>query len=193
MLISTQQKIIQVTTLQFAIKGYEGIRMRPLAALAGVAPSVLYHYFANKDDLLKAVYQSANQELGKKRASLSNRKSFEDILKSRVLFQFQHAESIVAVLKYYLHFRLDFKKNDRGYLPKKTYLHIEEVLQIGESQGKYSFPHLGTEAKVIVHAINGFILEYFPTTIASTERTLLVNSITNFILNSLETYRIRKS
>ncbi len=193
MLLTTQQKILRVTTLQFSISGYEGIKMRPIAALAGVAPSVLYHYFANKDELLRSVYLAASQELGKKRATLAHKESFEKILKSRIVFQFQHAESIVAVLKYYLHFRLDFKKNDRGHLPEKTYLHIEEVLHLGEMQGKYHFPDLEKEAKVIVHAINGFILEYFPATLSSAERSELVNSIADFVLRALEIYRIRKS
>jgi len=193
MSLSTQQKILQVTRQQFAITGYEGIKMRQLAALAGIAPSVLYHYFANKDELLKAVYLDTSHELGRKRAALKPESSFKEMLKSRIAFQFQHAESIVAVIKYYLHFRKDFKTNRLGHLPEKTYLHIEEVLQAGESQGIYHFPHLGREAKVIVHAINGYILEFFPATILLTERTELVDGIADFILRALEPYRTRKS
>jgi AcrR family transcriptional regulator len=163
--------------------------MRLIAKKVGIAQSVLYYYFADKDDLLKAVYLDSNRLLGQRRAALPPLDIFENMLKQRIEFQFDEAESVCAVLKYYLHFRTTFKKNVRGHLPEKTYLHIEEILSLAEQKGLYQFPDLEKEAKVIVHAINGFILEYFPSPLDKQEKVTVINDIAHFILRALEPYK----
>lgn len=186
---TTHEAILLATRKIFAIQGYEGVSMRLIAKEVGIAQSVLYYHFTNKEDLLKAVYQQSNYLLGQARAALPQLDTFEVLLKQRITFQFDHAEMVCAVLKYYLHFRTSFEKNPRGHLPEKTYLHIEEILIFAEQQHLYSFPDLEKEAKVIVHAINGFILEYFPSPIAKKEKNELVDTIADFILRALKPYK----
>ncbi|MDQ5950966.1 MAG: Bacterial regulatory protein tetR family, partial [Patescibacteria group bacterium] len=49
---TTRETILLVTKKIFAVQGYEGISMRLIAKKVGIAQSVLYYYFADKDDLL---------------------------------------------------------------------------------------------------------------------------------------------
>lgn len=41
----------------FARKGYEGATVRDIAAEAGVAPGLLYHYFESKEAVLQALFE----------------------------------------------------------------------------------------------------------------------------------------
>lgn len=186
---STRQNILTNTKKIFANQGFEGISMRHIANLVGIAPSVLYYYFADKDELLKEVYLHTNVVLGHLRAELPELESFEDLVKQRIAFQLDQAESVCAVLKYYLHFRTRFEKNESGHLPEKAYLHIEEILVLAEKRGLYRFPDLKKEAKVIVHAINGFVLEYFPAPLSQLERDTLIETISDFILRALKPHQ----
>jgi len=187
---TTKEEIISISRNQLAIYGIEGINARNISKKVGIAPSVLYYHFLNKEDLLKQVFFTTNNALGLARSMLKLPHLFKDALKQRIHFQFDHAEEITAVLKYYLHFRLFFDRNSRGFLPEKTYLHIEEVLSLGQERGEYNFPDIEKESKVIVHAINGFILEYFPSTLSEKEQELLVDQISNFTLRAISPYKL---
>lgn len=187
---STQEKIIGVATQEVAKNGCEGMKIRSLSHKVGVAPSVLYYHFSNKQELLDTMYTKTDTSLGVARSLLPQAHSFPSALIQRIHFQFDHAEEIMAVLKYYMYFRKNFQKNERGYLPEKTYLHIEEILAESEKNGEYSFPHRAEDAKIIVHAINGFLFEYYPEKIAGKEKSALVDTIQSFILRSLSPYKI---
>lgn len=185
----TKQLIISTVTTQFALHGFEGVSMRELAKQVGIAPSVLYHHFETKEDLLKEMYLQANRELGTARALLDTKKTFSQMLDQRIKFQFEHAEQIVAVLKYYMHYRLQFEANERGFLPVKTYLHIEEILELAQKNHEYSFPNIEREAKVITHAINGFILEYFPDQPKPKQLNEITQLISEFVLRAVHPYK----
>ena len=190
MITSTQEKIVALATHEVAKNGCEGMTIRSLSKQVGVAPSVLYFHFSDKQDLLDTVYRKTNTALGKARSLLPKTYSFTSALTQRIQFQFDHAEEIMAVLKYYMHFRTQFRKNDHGYLPEKTYLHIEEILVNAEKNGEYSFPNKSEDAKVIVHAINGFLFEYYPERVTGKEKSVLVELIQSFILRALSVYKI---
>ncbi len=183
----TKQHLIDIGKSIFARGSYEGLSMRTLAQSAGVASSVTYHHFKDKDVLLKSIFDSTNTKLGIERAALKKPKSTLEALTQRVNFQFDHAEDVVFVLKYYLHFRPTFAKLKNGYVPAKAYLHIEEVLKLGLEAGELD-PNLNIEeqSKIITHAINGFVLEYFPNPPKGKERKELVDGIVTFIYRSIE-------
>lgn len=187
---NTRQKILFSTQKLFALAGPEGISMRTIAKETGLAVSVIYHYFETKEQLFLEMYLQANQQLGTERAKLKPLPTFEQQLKQRIEFQFQCAQPIIAVLKYYLTFRSQFEKNERGHLPEKTYLHIEEILLEAVESGYFTHRlPIEQESKVIVHAINGFVLEYFPATINKREQKDMIELITSFIMRALSTYR----
>jgi len=159
--------------------------MRILAEKIPVVPSVLYYHFADKDALLRAMFDQLNSDLGIKRAKLLKPHTATEMLKQRIIFQLDNAEAIVAVLKYYLVYRKNFPKLSRGFVPEKGYLHIEEVLDYGTQTGEFYSLNIQEDAKVITHAINGFLLEYYPHTPKGEEKEVLINSIHQFIIRAL--------
>lgn len=184
----TEELIRTIAMRIFAAKGYDGLSMRTLAAASGVGLSSIYHFFADKDVLLKDIFDRTNTKLGIDRQKLKLRPTAGRMLKDRISFQFEHMEEIVFVLKYYLHYRDDFMSLPGKVLPPKAYLHIEEVLHKGISTGEFNIPASRIEplAKIITHSINGFLLEYYPHEMNRLERNRLVTELTDFTMRSLK-------
>lgn len=187
MTTNTKPTILKIAKRLFATSGYEGFSMRILAKHSGVGLSSIYHFFNDKDDILKEIFDDTIKQLGALRAQLPESSSAKTMLLDRIKFQFQHIESVVFVLKYYLHFRPSFLKLDSGYFPTKSYLHIEEVLEVGVKNGEFSLisSEISKEAKIVTHAINGFLLEYYPAPLKNDEIDDVAVSINNFLIRSL--------
>lgn len=183
---NTKETIIQEATHVFASNGYDGLSMRLLAKKAKIAPSVLYYYFKDKDALLKVMFDQININLGKERRKLPPVQSTSEMLKQRIEFQLDHAEEIVAVLKFYLTYRKKFKKIPTGFVPDKAYLHIEEVLLFGTKTKEIEETDIQKQAKVITHAINGFLLEYYPSIPTDTEKAELIETIHAFLWRAIK-------
>jgi len=182
---TTKEKLIDAAAEQLAIHGYEGVSMRTLARKLGIVQSVIYHHFADKDTLLLNMYLDLNKQLGEARARLKQPPTVKDMFEQRINFQMDHATKIIAVLKYYLHFREEFKHRGTGTLPEKTSLHIDEIIAFGLKTKQIKTDSPEKDAKVITHAINGYLLEYFPYMPEGAERDTIVESVTSFALRSL--------
>ena len=183
----TRAHILEHAKRQFALTGYAMLSMRNVASDTHISPSVIYHYFKDKDELLETIYTETNTNLGISRAALPDVKSAKLMMRQRVEFQIDHSEDVVFVLKYFLYNRKKFsRQQDHGFVPPKAYLHIEEVLHRGVESGEYIQMDVAAEAKVITHAINGFLLEYYPDQPKGSERKKLADGITNFINRSIE-------
>ena len=185
---SQTNEIIRSTAKRlFAERGYDGVSIRTLSKESSVGVSSIYHFFEDKDVLLKAVYDETNSRLGAARRSLKRQTTAEDMLAQRIRFQFEHIEDIIFVLKYYMHYRQDFAQLPTKTLPPKSALHIEEVLHHGLSTGEFTFEasELPSNAKMITHMINGFLLEYYPDAPHATERKRLVHEMTAFAMRAL--------
>lgn len=171
----------------FATRGYDGLSMRTLATESGIGLSSIYHFFENKDVLLKHIFDQTNRQLGVERRKLRARYTAAQMLADLIEFQFKHMEDIVFVLKYYLQFRAEFLALPTKNLPAKSYLHIEEVLYKGLSSGEFAMPSSQVEpqARIITHAINGFLLECYPAMPKPAERARLVRDLTAFVMRSL--------
>lgn len=187
MTVNTKPTILNIAKKLFALHGYEGFSVRILAKESGVGISSIYHFFNDKDEILKEIFNNASRQLGIARSKLPKTDTASEMLKSRIIFQFQNIEDVVFVLKYYLHFRPKFLKLNSGYLPAKAYLHIEEVLEFGIKSGEFSIPaaDIEKESKVIAHAINGFLLEYYPVPPKKSELEEVTSSIHTFLMRSL--------
>jgi AcrR family transcriptional regulator len=184
----TEQTIRDNALRIFATDGYDGLSMRRLADESGVGLSSIYHFFADKDVLLKDIFDRTNLYLGAERKKLRSRPTAELMLKDLIAFQFTHIEEIVFVLKYYLHYRAAFMEQPGKILPPKAYLHIEEVLHKGISTHEFMVEAARIEplSKIITHSINGFLLEYYPHTPRASERAQLVTELTGFTMRSLK-------
>jgi AcrR family transcriptional regulator len=180
----TKEKIIKKTAKIIAISGIEGMSMRTLAKEVGIAQSVLYHYFPDKDELLKEVFYTTTRQLGIDRKKLSQVKTAKEMLRQRIEFQLDHAEQVVTLLKYFMAHKKNFIKLETGYIPERAYEHITEILVLGNKNREFFTEDIDGDAKVITHAINGFILEYYPK-IASEEKALLIEKIYSFTVRAL--------
>lgn len=180
--LSTDELIRTAAEKLFAKYGYDGVSMRILAKESGVGLSSIYHFFKDKDILLKKVYGDINQKLGIERAALPAQPTAEKMLAQLINFQFAHIEDIVYVLKYYLHFRNDFASKPTRTLPAKSVLHIEEVIEKGRKTGEFKVAasEVSAKAKVVAHTINGYLLEYYPDVPSRKELNEIVREIVSF-------------
>jgi AcrR family transcriptional regulator len=185
MTTTTRDHILQQTTKLLATHGAGAVSMRAVAKESGVAASVIYHYFEDKDVLLKEVFDHANRQLGQLRAQLPPTETVSDMLAQRIQFQLDHAGLIVAVLKYFFAYRELYPVTDQGVLPEKSCLHIEEVLLRGQQTGEFYIRDVTSDARVITHAINGFVLEYYPATLPGKKKQQLVGLIHGFLLRAV--------
>ncbi len=179
---NTDQLIRRTAKRLFAKYGYDGVSMRILAKESGVGLSSIYHFFEDKDDLLKSIYEDTNRTLGLERSRLPVQPTAKRMLAQLIDFQFMHIEDIVYVLKYYLHFRQDFAAMPTKTLPAKSVLHVEEVLIKGIETGEFniSVENIAAKARVISHTINGYLLEYFPDVQSDKEQQEIVKDIVEF-------------
>jgi AcrR family transcriptional regulator len=185
--IASRTRIIRATRRLLADGGVDRLSMRALATKLRIVPSVLYYYFPDKETLLRAVFDETNTALGKKRAQLPPLRDFAALLEQRITFQFDESEAVTAVLKYYLWARRTFPhRREGGYVPAKSALHIEEILRFA-AEKKLLRRGLDIEesAKVVTHAINGFVIEYFPHPPAGRERQKLIRSIAELLYPAL--------
>lgn len=154
----TKQQIKHATIAVFSREGYDGLSMRRLASEIGVSVSVVYYYFPDKDTLLEQIFDEVRRDLGRKRAQMdSTNTSVESRIEMQIRFQFAHAEEIVFVYRYFLRYRTKFMRNTSGFLPPRAHRHFQEILH--ESMGS---DESETVSKFLTHAINGYVLEYFP-------------------------------
>lgn len=182
----TKQTLLEKAKEIFSRDGFHGLSMRRLAHESGIAFATIYYHFPSKDDLLLTLFNSTNTNLGLKRLELPHRLKASEMLQDRIHFQLDNATDVMVVLNYYRVYRDTFKKNPEGFLPDKTYLHIEEVLDYGKKTGEFKTKSLKDDAKVITHAINGFIYEYYPNIPVGAERNRLMNKVIGFVLRGLK-------
>lgn len=186
--MNTHDNIIKQTGDIFAKHGYEGVSMSIVAEKSKIAKSVIYHYYKDKDVLLKEMFNHINTQLGIKRAQLPLKKTASERMKQIIRFQFENAPKVVTILKYYAAFRKLFKEQERGgYVPTKAYLHIEEVLEFGVKTSEFNIRNITKDAKFITHAVNGFVLEYYPIIPKGKELDQLIEDISDYILRALVT------
>jgi TetR/AcrR family transcriptional regulator len=59
--VQTRQRILDVSTKEFAAKGYDGARVDDIMRLSKVSKNLIYHYFGSKEKLFIAVLEQAYQ------------------------------------------------------------------------------------------------------------------------------------
>lgn len=182
----TEEKIYNKVKEIFASRGYEGVSMRTIAEQLHISQSVIYHYFNSKDEMLLKVYNRTRRDIGNKRPKLKNENNLLQDLIQRIEYQMENAVDVVYILKYYLHNRENFKEIENGYIPKAAYTHVLEILQKAEEKDELQKGlNLLEQAQVITHAINGFVLEYYPYLPMENKKDKLILQLAVFIHKSL--------
>ena len=159
------------------------ISMRKVADLVGVQQSVIYHHFHSKEELIAQAFQTAYQQLQQAYVELPAESDVHALLSQRIKYQLDNGHAIIPMLRYFMAFKQDKQGQPGGYIPQRAYAHIKEVIDLGVKQGVYASADSDADARVIVHAINGFVMEYYPDT--GSHRDELIRMIQNFIERSL--------
>ncbi len=63
---ATIKKLIKIATDEFATKGYAGASTEYIVQCAGLTRGALYHHFKNKAGLFTAVFEAAQEEIGRR-------------------------------------------------------------------------------------------------------------------------------
>jgi AcrR family transcriptional regulator len=178
-------EILETAVSLTAKYGTEGVSMRSVAKKLDIPPSLLCYHFHTKAEMLCAMCSYASDTLTVQRQKLSVHAPLNELLKARIVFQFDHAVYVVAILKYYMGNRHLFRATTDGYLPSSAYRHIEEVLAIGKSRGECHNINIPVLSKIIAHTINGYVLEYFPHKIPQQQKDNLAKILTGSFLTLL--------
>jgi TetR/AcrR family transcriptional regulator len=64
----TRKRILEHSTAEFAMKGYEGARVDSIARRCRLSKYTLYHYFGSKEGLFIAVLERAYERLHSRHA-----------------------------------------------------------------------------------------------------------------------------
>src|SRR5215470_5176370 len=64
----TQDRLLRAARQLFTERGYAGTAMEDLVAKAGMTRGALYHQYADKRDLFRAVFEAVESELGQQLA-----------------------------------------------------------------------------------------------------------------------------
>jgi AcrR family transcriptional regulator len=183
---TTKASIINHTVNLLAANGPSYVSLRRIGREAGIAQSAVYHHFASKDILLTTTFRHMGRSLGMNIAMLPTAPTLREMLVQRIEFQFDNAGTVVAMLKYFMAERSQFHELPaRGFVPPQAYRHIADVIERGNAEGAWHIVDVNADAKVIVHAINGFVLEYFPHLPLVQARATLLGSIESFIWRAL--------
>ena len=85
-----REHLLAVATLLFTERGYEGVSMNDVAALAGVSKPVVYDAFGSKEQLFGAVMDATHEELLRRTAEAMDDPAGEDPMftSSRAYFAF---------------------------------------------------------------------------------------------------------
>jgi AcrR family transcriptional regulator len=184
--IDTKTAIIEQAVMLLASGGPSYVSLRRIGQGTQLAQSAVYHHFQNKEALLEATFIYLGLTLRTALQALPPVESTHDLLVQRLQFQFDHADLIVATLKYFVDKRLQFPElATSGYIPAQAYQHIIAVIERGNVAGEWNIPDPRADAKVIVHAINGFVLEYYPAVPMPAQRQELIDSIASFVWRAL--------
>jgi len=183
---TTFANIIDCTVPLLAQHGYAGTTMRTVADAAGVKSSVLYYYFADKAVLMRAVRQRLTMRLDEGMHNLPEVADAQSLLRQRLWFQLDECEAIVCLLQYFMAVKADFPLQNDGYVPERAYQHMRDIIDRGVAEGCYVSDDPAFDAKTLTHLVNGFLLEYYPHTLADTDKDALTERLATFIERALK-------
>jgi AcrR family transcriptional regulator len=163
--------------------GPEQVSMRQIADQASIQQSVLYYHFKSKEDMLKQAFLLAQQQIREALEQLPPLATAPALLRQRIVYHLQHGHLIIPMLRYFMAIKQAAPQEPGGYIPPQAYRHIREAIELGIEQGVYRTDTIDQDAKVIVHALNGFVMEYYPDQPYSDE---LIDSIQSFIERGLQ-------
>lgn len=139
----TRARIVEIATLEFAAKGYDGARVDDIVERCGVSKNLIYHYFAGKEALFVAVMELAYRRMRERQnewsfKNLSPRKGIEKL----VIYTFEHFLEEPTVIPLLNTENLHKAKHigrskDIPRLYNPLIAAIEELLERGRESGEF--------------------------------------------------------
>jgi AcrR family transcriptional regulator len=183
--IPTRDRLVATAKILLAEVGYDGTTMRLLADRIGVKQPVIYYYFDDKDALMREAFVMVQREIRAALAALPAVSDPHELLRQRVSYQIENAALIMAMLNFFLASKRSGGAGGPGsFIPPQAYRHIQEAIEYGIECGVYSTPDVVRDSRIIVHAINGFAMEYFPKAPKASDPSLL-DEIVDFVERAL--------
>lgn len=96
----TRQRILDAALALFSTRGFNATTMRDIAAHAGVSPGLTYRYFARKEDLAVALYETLSETLHARVCAMSGgtvAERFSDSMLATVTSLDAHREAFLAL------------------------------------------------------------------------------------------------
>lgn len=100
--VKKRTALLSAATLEFSSVGFELATAKSIAARAGVATGTFYHYFANKNEILRVIAENRFVDLHKQVSSMQTTSAQ----------QVQHSGEITKLLLGVLTFLYDYHKAD---------------------------------------------------------------------------------
>jgi AcrR family transcriptional regulator len=100
----TKRSILEISEKLFAEKGFDKTGINEIAEGAGIAKSVIYHHFKNKDDILQMLIKSISEELIELKRSIKDNRpehsdnAVETTLKELLAFWEKHSRIANIIL-----------------------------------------------------------------------------------------------
>ncbi len=134
---SKRQQILDAALLLFVEQGLEGAATAKIAKAAGVATGTLFHHFANKQELISALYLEIKRELADSLPPLQPEQEIQAlataIWNKALGWGLAHPEKIRFLLAYYQSPLLSAEA--RKTVKFETLGVVLELLQMGQQQG----------------------------------------------------------
>lgn len=139
----TRDKIIAVTIRNFAAFGYQGTSMRNIANEVGIKPASIYHFFANKQELIiEAVRMILDHHFSSMKMTFGNHISittlFSELLNKVVSHHTQHAEETKAYIMMVNSPMAEIKQEVQAYLENYNQWLVDHLMDAIGSR----YPHL---------------------------------------------------
>lgn len=103
--MSKKHTILDTTLSLIKDHGFHGTSMSMIACKAGAATGTIYHHYASKDDLIKALFKEVNEQLlaaiiVSNDSSVPFRERFSIFWKSQFRYFISHPESLMFLEQY---------------------------------------------------------------------------------------------
>lgn len=160
-------QIYEVACRQFAMKGFDGVSMRDIASECGISKATLYHYFPDKDSILrplamgatKAIYLHVARHDDPARPALERLRTF--IIETAVFFENFRWAWIAASSVFWSDPKARTRKERIAWRDRYEEL-LRNILQTGIESGEMRRMDVKIAGRLVLGAINWMPRWYNP-------------------------------
>lgn len=141
---SKRQQILDTALVLFVEQGLEGAATAKIAKEAGVATGTLFHHFANKQELVSALYLAIKGELAERlppvTAEIPTREMAGKMWQASMEWALSHPDKLRFLLAYYQSPVLT--PETRRTAKFETLGFVLELIKVGQARGELAnYPH----------------------------------------------------